>query len=192
MPAVKTLSIPVYPLVEKFLTSQFGSDPFLLSAYSNPYSGFLYNSLDRYGYTDAKMPKKYGFLTASLTVAIPTWVVRHGAGGKLTPQKISVFNDFVLQLFFEKMTTEVALRMSLGAGLRMSIERFMNRYGITEEELSLDRALRYYARYRRHLLGHEVSLTDCCPDFPAGPGPILPHDGDRTIGQVESRGRQMA
>ena len=192
MPAHKTLSIPVYPLVQKFLTSQFGSDPFLLTAYSNPYSGFLYNSLDRYGYTDAKIPKKYKFLTSSLTVAIPAWVVRHGAGGKLTPQKISVFNDFVLQLFFEKMTTEVTFRMGFfGAGLRMSIERFMNRYGITEEELSLERALRYYARYRRQML-HDTGLTDCCPDLPAPSGPILPHDGDRAIGQMESSRRAMA
>lgn len=197
MPAVKTLSIPVYPLVQKFLTAQYGDSPMLLSANSNPYAGFLYASLERYNYIDAKKPRKYEALSSSLAIAIPAWVVRYGNGGKLTPQKISVFNAFVLKLFYEKMTSEVAIRMSFGGGLRRSVELFLLRFGITEEELSMDTALRYYARYWQKLHGSRLGLTrsgltDCCPDFPAGPAPILPHDGDRTIGQMESGGRQVA
>lgn len=186
-----TYQIPVYPFVEKFLSTQFDCQPFMLSAYGNVYSGFLYNSLDRYGYTDAKIPRKYSRLTASLTVGIPDWVVRHGAGVILTPQKIGVFNDFVTQLFYEKMTEEVALRTSFGAGLRASVERFLYRYGITQEELDIEDVLRNYARYRRRMLSsHKV--TDCCPESPVIPAVILSHDRDRAIGQVESGGRQVA
>ncbi|GAB2571921.1 hypothetical protein [Spirosoma areae] len=186
----KTYVIPVYPLVEKFLSAQYDTQPFMLTANSNPYAGFLYASLERYGHMDAKLPRKYHRLTATLTVGVPHWVSRYGAGAKLTPQKISVFNDFVSQLFFEKLTAEVAMRMEFGAGLKASVQRFLDRYGITEEELSLDTVLRYYARYRRRMLS-PLRPTDCCPDSGSLSSVILPH-GDCTDWQMESRWGQVA
>lgn len=187
-----TYDIPVYPLVEKFLSAQYDTKPFMLTAYSNPYAGFLYASLDRYGHMDAKTPRKYNRLTATLTVGVPAWVARYGAGAKLTPQKISVFNDFASQLFFEKMTAEVAIRMQFGAGLKASVLRFLDRYGISEDELSLDTVLRYYARYRRRMLS-SIEPTDCCPEHSAPSGVILPpYERDSADWQMESRRRQVA
>ncbi len=191
-----TYEIPVYPFVEKFLSAQYDTAPFMLSGTgsgygSNPYASFLYASLARYGYQDDELPRKYARLTARLTVGISAWVVRHGAGAKLTPAKISAFNDFVGQLFYEKLTEEVALRTSFGAGLRQSAQRFLDRYGITEEELSIDTVLRYYARYYRRRMGR-VGLTDGCPDSPPKTGVILSHERDHPVGQMESRWRTVA
>ena len=180
-------SIPVYPLVAKFLSAQYTVTPFRLGAYENPYAGFLYNSLDRYGHRDTRLPRKYDRLTARLSISIPRWVGQYGAGTKLTPQKISVFNDFVRQLFFEKMTAEVALRMSFGHAIKPSVEQFLDRFGITEEELPLETALRYYNRYRQRM-----KAIDCCPASTDGHTVILPHERNRTVWQVEPRRGQMA
>ncbi|UHG93451.1 hypothetical protein [Spirosoma oryzicola] len=196
---LSTFTIPVYPLVLKFLSSQYNTEPFTLGGYSNPYAGFLYNSLDRYCHFDTRLPRKYSRLTAELTIGIPAWVQRYGAGAKLTPQKISVFNDFVRQMFFEKMAEEVTLRMSYGMGIKASVERFLNRYGITEEELSLQTALRYYARNRRSMCSGSLAADstpvmpiDCCPVSPDAEFVILPHERDSTQWQMESGRRQVA
>lgn len=191
-----TFEIPVYPLVKKFLAYHYNTSPFEVSNIRNPYSSYLYACLDRYDYRDTVLPKKYNRLTETMTLGVASWRNRSFAAGKISPTKVSCFNDFVRQTFFERLTQEVALRTSLGAGLGASVERVLNRYGLTEDELSLRDALRYYYRTRRKLLPG-VATLECCPIPPEDKCVILPHERihaerDQTDWQMESGRRQVA
>lgn len=194
---VLTFDIQVYPLVAKFLAHHYQTRPFEVSNVSNPYSSYLYACLDRYDHRDTQQlqPRKKGRLTATLTIGVSRWRVKSFASGQISAHKVSCFNDFVKQMFFEKLTHEVALRTALGMGLKAATERFLKRYELSEDELSIDTALRYYARWRRKMLQMDHSLVialECCPDFPPQDAVILPHERDHQNGQVESGWRQVA
>lgn len=196
-PSRVTFDIKVYPLVAKFLAHHYNTKPFEVSNVSNPYSSYLYACLDRYDHRDTQQlqPRKKSRLTATLTIGISRWRIKSFAGGQISAHKVSCFNDFAKQMFFEKLTSEVALRTALGMGLKAATERFLHRYDISEDELSIDTALRYYARWRRKMLQADSSLViplERCPDFPPSDDVILSHERDYQNGQVESGWRQVA
>lgn len=183
-----TYDIRVYPLVLKFLSYHYATSPFGVSSvrYSNPFASFLHGCLDRYDTREEQMPRKYEQLTARLTVGISYWHIKKFGSGKLSAQKVSAFNDFVRQLFFEQLTREVSLHTFLGMGIKTATQQFLDRYGITEDELPIGVALRYYDRIRR-----KNPLT-YCPVLPARDAVILPHERDSAQWEMESGGRQVA
>lgn len=178
--------IRVYPLVRKFLAHHYATGPFPLNCTSNSFASYLYACLERYNHFDTRIPRKYDRLTDTLTVGISPWVERYGNGSKLTPAKVGAFNDFVRQRFFETMAQEMAMRTAFGMGVKEAAQRFLLRYGITEDDLPLDIALRYYARYRRAL------LIEYCPDSRAEMSLKLPHDGGGAQWKVEPGRGQVA
>ncbi|RYC69767.1 hypothetical protein [Spirosoma sordidisoli] len=181
-----TFDIRVYPLVRKFLAYHYGTAPFEVSNVSNPYSSYLYACLDRYDHRDTQRPRKFSRMTDTLTLSVSTWRVKSFAVGMMSPTKQASFNDFVRDLFFEKLASEVAVATSFGVGIKTAIQRFLDRYGITERELSIGLAIRYYYRYR------DALRLEYCHLLPATPSVILPHERDSTDGSVESWGRQVA
>lgn len=192
-----TFEIRVYPLVKKFLAYHYATAPFEVSNIRNPYSSYLYACLDRFDHRDTKLPRKYEQLTDTLTLGVANWRSRAFGAGLISPTKVSAFNDFVRQLFFEKLTAEVALHTAFGAGLKVATQRFLDRYGISEDELPIDTALRYYARHRQRMLaaGQPVAPAvplEYCPETPASACVILPHEGVGAQWQMESGGRQVA
>lgn len=181
-----TYAIHVYPLVLKFLSYHYDTSPFQLINVKNPYASYLQGCLDRYDSREMQLPRKYEQLTARLTIGISKWHIKRCAAGKLSPQKVAAFNDFVKQMFFEKLTTEVAMHTALGLGVKTAIEQFLVRYDIVEEELSIEMAMRYYGRTRRKLLLHN------CPVLPVKPAVILSNDRDCANWQMESWRGQVA
>ena len=115
--------------------------------------------LDRYDSREHQMPKKYAKLTSTLSIGISKWHIKRCAAGKLSPAKVAAFNDFVRQMFFEKLAYEVALHTAFGMGIKTATQQFMDRYGICEDELPVEIALRYYDRTRRKFLLHIVLLS---------------------------------
>lgn len=145
--------IAVEPLVLKFLAHHYTVKPFIIRGGNqtfNPYSVFLNGQLDRYRYQDAAEPKGFKRLSARLTVAVSEAKSRYGFGHHLTPAKIYAFNEFVRLSYLRQMVTEVDLRVSYGERIDRSVAAFLNRYGITDDELSLDTATRYYRTHRLH------------------------------------------
>lgn len=152
-----TYDIPVYPLVNKYLSYHYPTKPFLISSVKNPYASYLDGCLDRYDVRESEMPRKYQQLTDKLTIGISAWHIKRTAAGKLSPRKISAFNDFVRQMFFEKLADEVSLRTSAGMGIQKATGLFLSRYGITEDELPIRIALRYYDRRLRSRAAQSVA-----------------------------------
>ncbi len=182
-----THDIPVYPVGAKFLAYHYNTAPFAVTNIGNPYSTYLYACLDRYDHRDAAiLPRKYNKLTATLTVSIAHWRIKSFATGTISPHKVAAFNDFVRQMFFEKLTQEVALQTRLGMGVKTALERVLDRYGILESELSISTVLTYYYRNLRKL------QLEYCHLLAETPVVILPHERDRTERQMESWGRQVA
>jgi hypothetical protein len=185
-----TYDIRVYPLVKKFLAHQFDTKPFTVSPVDNYFSTYLFGCLDRYDHRDTQIPKKFTLMSDTLSIGIAQWRIKAFAGGTISPAKVCAFNDFVRQAFFEKLATEVVMKLYFGVGIKTAIQQFLDRYGITEDELPIEMAIRYYGRYRRKLVARE--LLEFCPVLPVSPTVILPHDGDHAYGQVEPRGRAVA
>lgn len=150
MPQYLTVPIKVTPLVRRFLASQYATDPFIISYDQNPFASYLHACLDRFPRQD--VPRRYNRLTAELVVGIPVWQARHGFGKNLSPLKQLAFNDFVRAVFLDRLVTEVRLRSRLAdyshGSIRSAIEAVYATYGITEDELPFEYALRYYTRYR--------------------------------------------
>lgn len=142
--------IPVSPIVYKFLALHYSIKPFLIQGGGNrafnPYSEFLNNGLDRYRYLDAAEPTSYSKLTARLTVAVSGAKSRYGFGAHLTPAKIWSFNEFARRSFMQQLVADARLRATYGDKVQDSITAFLRRYTLTEEELPLDTAMRYYHR----------------------------------------------
>lgn len=176
---VTTYDIRVYPLVLKFLSYHFPTDPFLISSVKNPYASYLDGCLDRYDIREKEMPKKYDQLTSLLTVGISNWHIKRTAASRLSPKKVAAFNDFVRQMFFEKLTSEVALHTSLGAGVKTATSNFLDRYAISEDELPIEIALRYYGKKRRKM------LLNYCPVSSPEELALLPHERDSADWQME-------
>lgn len=142
--------IQVAPVVYKYLAHHYPVKPFLIQGGGNkafnPYSEFLNNGLERYRYLDAERPASFAKLTARLPVAVSACKDRYGFGSQLTPAKIWSFNEFVRRSFMRQLVADAQLRASYGDKVQTSITNFLRRYTITEDELSLEVAMRYYHR----------------------------------------------
>lgn len=148
---VAQLEVRVYPLVKKFLSHHYDTAPFGLDYLRNPYATYLHAQMDRRDVRDSRdLPKKYEKLTDRLTVSVAGWRGRN-YGISISPYREAAFNDFVRQMFFEKMADEVSIRISMGQGLKAAIMNFLHRYNVTEDELPIKTAIEYYYRTTRKI-----------------------------------------
>lgn len=166
MPQYLTVPIKVSALTYKILQAQYTLRPFFEIRYgANPYASFLHAALDRFPV--ARQLRRYERLKHEITVGISVWNANHGLGRNLSPAKLMAFDVFVRQIFLERMVSEVRLRVQLAGyqpgAIRQAIEAVYDTYGITEDDLSFEVALRYYTRYRQrlpevqHKLGRSLS-----------------------------------
>lgn len=147
MPTYVTQQIRVYPVVKKFLSFYYDTDPFVVGAGGNVFSSYLNACLDRYPKKDA--PRTYERLTSTLLVGVTPWEARHGFGSQLSPQKIVAFNEFVRSSFLEKLVVETQIRASVGGDILGTIATILERYQLSEEDLPLMSTHRYFYRYHR-------------------------------------------
>ncbi len=168
---VTELQIRVYPLVMKFLAYHYDTAPFLLGYVRNPYATYLEAQLIQFDKRDKReLPKKYARLTERLSVGISK-AYRHNYGNVcITPYRESAFNDFVKQMFLDKLTSEVAIHTGLGVGLRTAIQTFLDRYAITEDELAIKTAIEYFYRATRKAARENGRLAN-----PVAPTRTLAH-----------------
>lgn len=146
MPQYLTMSIPVYPVVRKFLAAHYDTQPFLISYYGNPFGAYLQACLDRY--PTPEVPSRYYRLSDRLEVGLSVGAARSRFGRNLSPVKIVAFNQFVKRSFIDRLVSETTVRMAYGENTTDSIAHILNRYELSEDEMPLDSAIRYYYRYK--------------------------------------------
>jgi hypothetical protein len=146
MPQYLTIEIPVYPVVQKFLAYHYRTSPFVVAYGGNPYGTYLQACLDRF--PTQEVPRRYGRLTGRMVVGIPLSSARHRFGRNLSAVKIMAWNKFVLRSFLDQLMRETAVRLEYGETLTTALSRVLERYHLSEDELSLDTLIRYYARHR--------------------------------------------
>ena len=114
---------------------------------ANPYAAYLHACLERYARPVESV--RYARLTDELTIGISQWQVRHGFGGKLSPEKLAAFDGIVRQGFLSSALLETALRVKHGAAIVPTLTEILARYDFTEDDIPLETMVRYFYRYRQ-------------------------------------------
>jgi hypothetical protein len=140
--------ITVLPLVRCYLQAHYEVAPFVVKGGEqglNPFSAFLRAHLDQRTACRLHTPARMSELTDRLEIALPGR--RPTKRPMLPPGAVWAFNRFVQQVFFREMVQDAWLRQQVGGQrVDLSVARFLARYGIDEDMLSLETAIRYYWR----------------------------------------------
>ena len=148
-PKFMAAEVACYPIVRKFLAKNF-TIPFVVAARENPYSNYLAACLDRnpshrkYIQTDE--------LTDRLPILVAGWRQKSGFGKVITPAAALSFNQFVLEDFMHRIMMQLVLTHINGKSVEHSAQMVIDRYCLTDAELSLDAMMTYYVLHRQSFL----------------------------------------
>lgn len=144
-----SIKVPTDTYLRKFLLARAGStDGRIIVSNTHTWGMLLWRMLSRKPFRSGKPARQYN---SSVTFLISEYHYDR-SGFELQPENIALFNRYIKSQFEESLFDFLTINLTMHTGARCTIDSliltYLEFYGITENERSLDSLVKAYQRWR--------------------------------------------
>ena len=142
-----SIKIPIRPHFKKLIAKHVDTSPLVLTFGKCHYSAIFYNSLERSSFPQNNF-KDHKQLVDKIEIEIPASIAKENRF-YIDPKRVSYIDAQLRSIFDEKLFEHLNFNANGKGEIKAQVLKFMDYYGITEEDITFDALIKSYQRYRK-------------------------------------------
>lgn len=141
------IKIPIRSHLKKMIAHSRDIQPFVITFDKDHYAAIFYQAFERDSFTQNSFKSKLLF-NDQIELSFPPHIAKENRFG-ISRKRLSYIDAQLRSIFDEKLFEYLNEHCYEKGDIQKYSMKFMQRYGITEEEITLDALVKSYQRYRK-------------------------------------------